>query len=392
MLTGQRNRHRVRETPKTDVGRTKGGSSPGESDDKYGKAAGEPGGQSILHHILAMMIGGIIYVALIRPVVVSVVLGEGLDFGFGMSVGVDEDLPEGSNLAMAAVNETSVLFASCGQSMWCSLGDDSSGSCFEAVKTKVPNERLIRYSCGAGDPGTGGSRFEWLSYAKQDGGFRIGLWKNKINAIPFLFYPNTDGSFNMQCKYPASAYDFWLSADPKTQSLSLVSSSKMALAFGFVDKGPSTIPPPAAQSSSSSSSTTTRTTTTTTTTSSSRTTTSAAPTHPDLSKKYKYLGCYKDTYERDFKGRPAAHGKVEFGGRHQGYDVQMCGDACKSRGYKYFALQAYRTEAKSHCFCGNSYGNGAQHVKVADSDCGSKTQCIVGPCGLSMRNAVYENI
>mmetsp|Transcript_26156 Transcript_26156/g.50839 ORF Transcript_26156/g.50839 Transcript_26156/m.50839 type:complete len:219 (+) Transcript_26156:2-658(+) len=177
---------------------------------------------SIAEHVLAVAVGAIIYLLLIRPVLISYMSGP------------LEAVPEGENMAMAIMGESSVVFVKCGKDHWCSAESGAGGSCFELVKSEVVDEKMLRYSCGPSE-----SKNEWVSYAKDrvTGRTKIGLWKNKQNAIPFKFYDVGDGTWRLQCKYPATGYDLWLTADLENdKAMILVADEEKASHFGFVQQ------------------------------------------------------------------------------------------------------------------------------------------------------------
>merc|ERR1712110_568846 len=81
-----------------------------------------------------------------------------------------------------------------------------------------------------------------------------------------------------------------------------------------------------------------------------------------------YIGCYRDTEDRDLKFGPF-------------YDhVPSCARACS--GYSYFSLQY-----NGQCFCDNSYSTPPDvFARIADSACGGAEPSVGG----SWANAVYR--
>ncbi len=86
----------------------------------------------------------------------------------------------------------------------------------------------------------------------------------------------------------------------------------------------------------------------------------------------RYLGCFKDTYDRDLSGESQQQNQLT---------LQGCADSCRQKGFKYAAAQF-----GTYCFCGNSYG---KHGKAANCDmnCGGNSNEI---CGGPWANSVYE--
>jgi hypothetical protein len=93
-----------------------------------------------------------------------------------------------------------------------------------------------------------------------------------------------------------------------------------------------------------------------------------------------YLGCYVDDGHRDL-------GAMIGGTNSAGTNTfALCRASCGSS--RYMSLQ-YGGE----CFCADSYGNGAQYVQVADSECGATNEpCLSNShnCGGTWRQAIYE--
>jgi hypothetical protein len=90
-----------------------------------------------------------------------------------------------------------------------------------------------------------------------------------------------------------------------------------------------------------------------------------------------WLGCFLDSSERDLPDGPRAFGHTS----------QACAAACTA--YPYFALQG-----GGQCFCGRSYGSGANHSRVPDTKCGHICPGEDGKmparwCGGGWRNAVF---
>ena len=67
----------------------------------------------------------------------------------------------------------------------------------------------------------------------------------------------------------------------------------------------------------------------------------------------KYVGCYRDSGDRDMTRGP----------RRYGFTIDSCRNECKRTGFKYAGLQA-----GSYCFCDNTFG---KHGKRPDSECPS---------------------
>jgi len=92
-----------------------------------------------------------------------------------------------------------------------------------------------------------------------------------------------------------------------------------------------------------------------------------------------WLGCFSDRADdRDLPDGP----------RTFGHTTQACAAACT--GYAYLALQG-----GGQCFCGRSYGAGANHSRAPDNKCGhvcpgEEAKSPVRWCGGGWRNAVYS--
>jgi hypothetical protein len=93
-----------------------------------------------------------------------------------------------------------------------------------------------------------------------------------------------------------------------------------------------------------------------------------------------YIGCFVDDGSRDL-------GTMIGGTNSAGTNTfELCRAACGD--HLYMSLQ-YGGE----CFCANSYGNGAQYVQVADSECGARNEpCYSNShnCGGTWRQAIYR--
>jgi hypothetical protein len=93
-----------------------------------------------------------------------------------------------------------------------------------------------------------------------------------------------------------------------------------------------------------------------------------------------YIGCFVDDGHRDL-------GAMIGGTNSAGTNTfALCRAACGDS--TYMSLQ-YGGE----CFCSDSYGNGAQYVQVADSECGATNEpCLSNShnCGGTWRQAIYE--
>ncbi|GAB5354157.1 hypothetical protein AAMO2058_000095700 [Amorphochlora amoebiformis] len=343
---------------------TKSASRGGGKDKEYGA---ESEGGSYSEHLLAILIGAAIYILVVRPLLTPYYASppplpaetRGLESKKTPSLP-----PIDVNLNMGVEGGWGV----CMSDFWCYKGQVEGSPCFRMARASQQrdDERLIEYTCSK-------SPNKWLSYAKDkaSGEIRIGLWRKKQNAIPFRVVSKSKDKYRLQSMYPASGYGLWLSVSKsKDQPLILVkdeakshiftiSQTKGEVLSGGLGVVQSVKKPHKTDSLD-----------------------------PASLKRYRYIGCYKDSYDRDLTGTPAEVGPRKYAGRHQGYDVASCGEACKSRGFKFFSLQAYTAERKSFCFCGDSYGNG-DHRKVDDFECGAKDGCGIGPCGENQRNAVY---
>lgn len=91
--------------------------------------------------------------------------------------------------------------------------------------------------------------------------------------------------------------------------------------------------------------------------------------------KAEYIGCFVDTYSHDLKGYSFTSDRMT---------PSMCISTCKSKGYKYAAIQF-----SIRCFCGNSYG----HYGKATSNNQCNYRCGGNPsnyCGGYWRNSVYR--
>lgn len=86
----------------------------------------------------------------------------------------------------------------------------------------------------------------------------------------------------------------------------------------------------------------------------------------------RYIGCFKDTYDRDLKGYTQQDARMT---------LQLCADICRQKGFRYAAAQY-----GAQCFCGNSYG---RHGKAANCDmmCAGNSNEV---CGGSWANSLYE--
>ena len=84
-----------------------------------------------------------------------------------------------------------------------------------------------------------------------------------------------------------------------------------------------------------------------------------------------YLGCFKDTPDRDITGSHSESPTMS---------VEICLATCREGGYSVAGLQF-----ASHCFCGNAHGRfgPAQNCDMACSGDGSEI------CGGEWANAVY---
>ncbi len=85
-----------------------------------------------------------------------------------------------------------------------------------------------------------------------------------------------------------------------------------------------------------------------------------------------YLGCFKDTEDRDFK---------EFTQWNGNQTLESCTTVCKQKGFKYAALQY-----GIYCYCGNAYGKYGKATNC-DVKCGGNSNEI---CGGSWANSVYD--
>ena len=85
------------------------------------------------------------------------------------------------------------------------------------------------------------------------------------------------------------------------------------------------------------------------------------------------LGCFVDKSSRDMSG----HEWSSFS-----LTVELCWERCTNRGFAYAGLQA-----RSQCFCDNSYGNyGTANNTDCSGECrGNSSQT----CGGTWRNEVY---
>jgi len=86
----------------------------------------------------------------------------------------------------------------------------------------------------------------------------------------------------------------------------------------------------------------------------------------------RYLGCFKDTENRDLTGYTQQDPKLT---------LQSCSDICRQKGFKYAAAQY-----GAHCFCGNSYGKYGKATNC-DMKCAGNSNEI---CGGSWANSLYE--
>ncbi len=84
-----------------------------------------------------------------------------------------------------------------------------------------------------------------------------------------------------------------------------------------------------------------------------------------------YLGCFKDTSNRDISARHWSSASMTVG---------KCVADCRSRGFRYAGVQYY-----SHCFCANSYGRYGRASNCTTKCSGNKSQT----CGGSWANGVY---
>lgn len=368
---------------------------------KAGRGGVDGSWGGLIDKLSAVAVGIIVYILIIRPLVFEYLMAPAA-------------FPMGSNLALAVDSRSTgatdvsndYLFVDCAADMWCFAGEKSAGSCFDTVPAEVPGEVYLKYTCHAD------ATHQWLSYShsESDGTFRVGLWESRENAIPFALTPAGDGLWFLQSKYPASGYDLYLSFNPTSgihhvtsageQAVVLVAKPEIAGRFAFVARSPDSSPVSAVAGAGSTSMgsgntgsmTTTGSIATSSLASSSDSGKSSKPTAAKVSPDgFAYIGCFADdnSLDRDMAGRPAEKGRSEYGGRHQGYDVDSCGRACRSRNFKFFGLQAYTEARKSFCFCGNAYGR-KPPGKVPDFECGALNGCGIGPCGESLRNAVYS--
>ena len=92
-----------------------------------------------------------------------------------------------------------------------------------------------------------------------------------------------------------------------------------------------------------------------------------------------YVGCYKDSSERDLDG-----GFLNQGTSYErSYTPMSCVTACKGKGFVYAAVQY-----SGQCFCGDSYG---KYGQTPESDC--NRPCLKNEsetCGGVWRNNVYK--
>ena len=86
----------------------------------------------------------------------------------------------------------------------------------------------------------------------------------------------------------------------------------------------------------------------------------------------RYLGCYKDTYDRDISREMQQDNQLT---------LQSCANICRQKGFKYAAAQY-----GSWCFCGNSYGKHGQATNC-DMKCAGNSNEI---CGGAWANSIYE--
>jgi len=86
----------------------------------------------------------------------------------------------------------------------------------------------------------------------------------------------------------------------------------------------------------------------------------------------RYLGCFKDTYDRDLKGYTQQDARLT---------LQSCADLCRQKGFRYAAAQY-----GAQCFCGDSYG---RYGRAANCDmmCAGNGNEV---CGGSWANSLYE--
>jgi hypothetical protein len=86
---------------------------------------------------------------------------------------------------------------------------------------------------------------------------------------------------------------------------------------------------------------------------------------------FSYIGCYKDTSDRDLKG---------FNFNSPNTTPKICSDICKLEGYKFAGLQY-----SSYCFCGNNYGKYGMANNCNMPCSGNKNEI----CGGSWANSIY---
>ncbi len=84
-----------------------------------------------------------------------------------------------------------------------------------------------------------------------------------------------------------------------------------------------------------------------------------------------YLGCFKDTGDRDLSG---------YSFSRSGMTTQICLDTCQQKGFSYAG-----TQYSSQCFCGNSYGKYGKASNCNMPCSGNKTET----CGGNWANSVY---
>lgn len=86
----------------------------------------------------------------------------------------------------------------------------------------------------------------------------------------------------------------------------------------------------------------------------------------------RYLGCFKDTYDRDLTGYSQQDAQLT---------LQSCANLCRQKGFKYAAAQY-----GSSCFCGNSYGKHGKTTNCGMRCAGNSNEF----CSGSWANSVYD--
>eukprot|EP00028_Trichosphaerium_sp_Am-I-7-wt_P002648 CAMPEP_0168528288 /NCGR_PEP_ID=MMETSP0405-20121227/13160_1 /TAXON_ID=498012 /ORGANISM="Trichosphaerium sp, Strain Am-I-7 wt" /LENGTH=230 /DNA_ID=CAMNT_0008551665 /DNA_START=240 /DNA_END=929 /DNA_ORIENTATION=+ len=87
-----------------------------------------------------------------------------------------------------------------------------------------------------------------------------------------------------------------------------------------------------------------------------------------------YIGCYKDTPQRDLNGTSTKSGKMTPG---------QCLFYCKENDYEYAGLQD-----ESYCFCGDSYGRyGKLQQDSCDTPCSGNSEL---QCGGVWANTIFQ--